>query len=47
MPFPRRPAVLVVDDEPTIRFLLSAWLKRAGFAVLQAAGQAAPLISSV
>jgi two-component system, OmpR family, response regulator len=37
-PAPRRPAVLVVDDNPAVRQLLAAWLEGEGFAVWLAEG---------
>lgn len=33
----RRPAVLVVEDEPTIRSMIARWLRDRGFGVLEAA----------
>jgi len=39
-PAPERPRVLVIDDEPLVRRLLSHLLTRAGFQVIQAVGGA-------
>ena len=37
-PTPRRPAVLVVDDNPAVRQLLAAWLRSEGLVVWLAEG---------
>jgi CheY-like chemotaxis protein len=36
-PSPRKPGILVVDDDAAVRFLLDVGLRQYGFAVLQAA----------